>query len=68
MTNLACRKCPYFDKKQKKDSLVQGSVIVGFCRLRQMHISDVTITGIHCKDRAVISIPHSQNDSQKVSL
>ena len=56
MVQPSCRKCPYFDRKLK-DTLVKGSVIVGFCRLRQMHISDVTINREHCKDRAVINVP-----------
>lgn len=50
---MNCRKCPYFDKK--KNTLHKGSVIVGYCRLRQKFVSDETITKEHCKDRAVLN-------------
>jgi hypothetical protein len=60
MTQPSCRKCPYFERSERKEPLFQGSVIVGFCRLRQMHITDVTITREHCKDRAVVSLPAQQ--------
>ena len=63
MAQPSCRKCPYFDRKDRKDSLFQGSVIVGFCRLRQMHITDVTINKDHCKDRAVVPVPSQKETS-----
>jgi hypothetical protein len=51
-----CRKCPYYKKENKESQLRAGRLIVGFCGLRDMHISDVTITNTTCKDRAVISL------------
>ena len=49
-----CRKCPYFMKETNKYQ--KGKVILGFCRLRQKHISDRTINENMCKDRAVVTI------------
>ena len=49
---MECRKCTYFDKK--KNLVHGGTVIVGFCRLRQKHISDTTVGNQFCKDRAVV--------------
>ena len=51
-----CRKCPYFRKEDKNSQLKGGRVIVGFCNLRQKHISDVTLNNSTCKDRAVITL------------
>lgn len=50
-----CRKCPYF-AREEKNQLRAGRVIVGFCRLRQKHISDVSMNQALCKDRAVVSL------------
>lgn len=50
-----CRKCPYF-LKEGKSQLRAGRVIVGFCKLRQKHISDMSANQGQCKDRAVISL------------
>ena len=55
MNMHSCKKCPYFSKEEK-DQLRAGRVIVGFCKLRQKHISDVTLTNSTCKDRAVLSL------------
>ncbi len=52
--NVPCKKCPYFDPKNK-DAVSKGSIIKGFCKLRQKFISDETINKEFCKDRAVIS-------------
>ncbi len=49
-----CRKCPYFQKQDRNDQLRAGRLIMGFCKLRQKHISDVTMGNPACKDRAVI--------------
>jgi hypothetical protein len=49
---IECKKCPYFVKQ--KDKIHKGSVVLGFCKLRQKHISDMTINQPMCKDRAVI--------------
>lgn len=54
-----CRKCPYFLKEDKKNQLRAGRVIVGFCKLREKHISDVTLTNSTCKDRAVLELTKS---------
>ena len=51
-----CRKCPYYRKEKQENQLRAGRLIVGFCSLRNMHISDMTITKTTCKDRAVISL------------
>lgn len=56
-----CRKCPYFQKEQNKYQV--GKVILGFCRLRQKHISDQTITAELCKDRAVIDVTKQPKES-----
>jgi hypothetical protein len=50
-----CRKCPYF-VKESKNQLRAGRLIVGFCKLRQKHISDMSVGQAQCKDRAVISL------------
>ena len=52
---MECRKCPYF-VKERNNKYQKGMVIVGFCRLRQKHISDVTAGERFCKDRAVIML------------
>lgn len=49
-----CKKCPYFSKE--KDKYQKGKVILGFCKLRQKHISDQTIDKPFCKDRAVVTL------------
>ena len=51
----SCKKCPYFSKEEK-DQLRAGRVIVGFCKLREKHISDSSMNQSLCKDRAVISL------------
>lgn len=51
-----CKKCPYFIKEDKSSQLKGGRVIVGFCKLRDKHISDVTLTNSTCKDRATLSL------------
>ena len=50
-----CRKCPYF-VKERKNQLRAGRVIVGFCKLRQKHVSDASVNQPLCKDKAVISL------------
>lgn len=50
----ACKKCPYFVKEENKYQ--KGKVILGFCKLRQKHISDQTIDKPVCKDRAVVTL------------
>lgn len=37
-----------------------GTVVVGFCRLRQKHISDTTLGNEYCKDRAVVEVDPSK--------
>jgi hypothetical protein len=50
---LICRKCPYYDRNPG-EGMVRGSVIVGLCKLRNMLITDVSISKEFCKDRAVV--------------
>jgi len=52
-----CRKCCYF--MVDKDQYCRGVVLMGFCRLRQKYVTDISIMKEHCKDRA--TIPHSQD-------
>ncbi len=52
--DVQCRRCPYFDKV--KDNLRSGHIVLGFCRLRQKHVTDMTINKPQCKDRAVITL------------
>jgi hypothetical protein len=49
-----CKKCPYFQKAENK--LQHGVVILGFCRLRKKSVSDRSIGGEQCKDRAVVDL------------
>jgi hypothetical protein len=51
---FSCKKCPYFAKEENKYQ--KGKVIMGFCKLRQKHISDQTIDKPLCKDRAVVTV------------
>ncbi len=49
-----CKKCPYFTKEKEKYQ--KGKIILGFCKLRQKHVSDQTIGLPLCKDRAVVNV------------
>ncbi len=65
---MECRKCTYFEK-MKANRMSGGNLIVGFCKLREKHISDETVGLEYCKDRAVIDISDkgsSQNFIEKV--
>ena len=42
-----------------------GTVIVGYCKLRQKHISDATAGKEFCKDRAVIDVDPSKLKKQE---
>ncbi len=69
MPQLSCRKCPYFDKK--KEELRRGSsisLIVGFCRLRERLITDETITGELCKDRAIVLVEDKSSEENTPAL
>ncbi len=57
---MDCRKCPYF-VKNKEPVFRGGSVILGFCNLREKYVSDETINNEFCKDKAVI--PRSNESS-----
>lgn len=52
--DIQCKKCPYFGKVKEK--LQKGHIVLGFCRLRQRHITDTTINQSQCKDRAIIML------------
>jgi hypothetical protein len=60
-----CRKCPYFDKE--KDKLRNGHIVLGFCRLRQKHVTDTTINRPQCKERAVLTIPDDEDADRRDS-
>ncbi len=62
---MECRKCPYFNKI--KNMMHGNSLIVGFCKLRQRHISDETAGAELCKDKAVIEIEETKKVSEKKS-
>ena len=49
-----CKKCPYYGKVDQE--MKKGSLVIGFCRLRQKHITDVSVTNVLCKDRAVLDL------------
>ena len=49
-----CKKCPYYGKVNQE--IRKGSLVVGFCRLRQKHITDVSVNNVLCKDRAVMDL------------
>ena len=60
MTQYPCKKCPYFDKKREEFRRAGAlKLIVGFCRLRDRHITDETINRETCKDRATVVIEES---------
>ncbi|MBN2331064.1 MAG: hypothetical protein JXC85_04555 [Candidatus Aenigmarchaeota archaeon] len=58
-----CRKCPYFTRE--KDKLRNGHIVLGFCRLRQKHITDTTINRPQCKERAVMTIPDEESSGKQ---
>lgn len=53
---MECRKCMYFEKMPSADRYKKGKVIMGFCKLRQKHVSDETIGAQFCKDKAVVDL------------
>lgn len=57
---MECRKCSYFEKIAKK--MHAGTVMVGFCKLREKHISDTTVANQFCKDRAVHDVPEQKTE------
>ena len=64
---MECRRCTYFDKK--KNLMHGGTVVVGFCRLRQKHISDTTVGKQFCKDRAVVDVdPNKLKKNEEIRL
>ncbi len=60
---MDCKRCTYF--KKIKNLMKGGSVVVGFCELRQKHISDETIILELCKDRAVLTANEKEAPSPK---
>ena len=40
-----------------------GVIILGFCKLREKLVSDTTINGEFCKDRAVISLAPEKKET-----
>ena len=52
--DVICKKCPYFEKE--KDNYRKGHIVLGFCRMRQRHVTDMTVNKPQCKDRAVMVI------------
>lgn len=51
---MDCKKCAYFESK--KEVTNTGKVVVGFCKLRSKHMTDMTIRKDFCKDRATIDV------------
>jgi len=60
---MECKKCTYFESK--KNVIHSGAVIVGYCKLRQKHISDTTIGKELCKDKAVVDADQSKMKKQE---
>jgi hypothetical protein len=52
---MHCKKCPYF-MKEKENKYQGGMVILGFCKLREKHVSDTSANQQFCKDRAVFQV------------
>jgi len=50
---MNCKTCPYFDTKERIPPAVPQ--IVGFCKLREKYIDEVSVVKQFCKDRAVIT-------------
>ena len=61
LLGMDCKRCTYFRKV--KNMMRGGSVIVGFCELREKHISDETINLELCKDRAVLTATEKEAPS-----
>lgn len=49
-----CKSCPYFDKK--KSSVYKSMVLVGFCNLRSMFVTDKSVVNIKCAEKAIIPL------------
>lgn len=60
---MDCKRCTYFRKA--KNAIRGGTVIVGFCELRQKHISDETIGMEQCKDRAVLTVNEKEMSKEE---
>ena len=58
---MECKRCTYFRKVN--NMMRGGTVIVGFCELREKHISDETITLELCKDRAILKVTETEEPS-----
>lgn len=58
---MDCKSCTYFRKN--KNLSKSGVVVVGFCTLRQKHISEETITLEQCKDRAILTVDEKEKDN-----
>jgi hypothetical protein len=63
---MECRKCTYFDR-MKASRMHAGQVILGFCRLRQKHVSDSSIGLEYCKDKAVVDISEKSSNTDFVN-
>lgn len=64
MSHPTCKKCPYFEKDKKEFTRAGAlKIVVGFCRLRERHITDETINSELCKDRATLVIEGSGNSA-----
>jgi len=50
-----CKKCPFFVKKTEEIA-AKGTMILGFCKLRDKFVSDESINNELCKDRAVVDV------------
>ncbi|MFH1445342.1 MAG: hypothetical protein ABIF08_02575 [Nanoarchaeota archaeon] len=51
---MNCKKCPYFDTKQKMP--IKVPQLVGYCKLREKFVDEMGLGKQFCKDKAVINI------------
>lgn len=49
-----CKKCPYYGRVEQE--IKKGSLVIGYCKLRQKHITDISVNQGLCKDRATLDL------------
>ncbi|MFH1978482.1 MAG: hypothetical protein ABIJ92_04095 [Candidatus Aenigmatarchaeota archaeon] len=62
---VQCKKCPFFDRKREYQTAAMGSIVMGFCKLREKFVTDQSINNELCKDKAVVDPQHLENLSQE---
>ena len=60
MATVSCKKCPYFDAKAKMPLKIPQ--LIGFCKLREKFVDEITVGQQFCKDRAVLNAPLNFNN------